>query len=201
MYDIFTCCILYFFAIISPGPSLLTIINASLNLGKKQAIATAYGVVLAIAIQISFIFAFLDIIKFIRPILIALQYILALFLFTMGVSKLFTRNTEVHVISPKIRIHPFIEGLLVEILNPFALIFFLSVFTPYVLIYTFSFKLICLALFVIIALIIFPFFALVFSSKILRYYILKNLLIVEKVSATLFILFSIKVLLGNITIK
>ena len=201
MYDIFTCCILYFFAIISPGPSLLIIINSSLNLGKKQAIATSCGVVLAIAIQVIFVFTFLDIIKFINPILITLQYILALFLFIMGISKLFARDTEVHVINPQIRIHPFIEGFLVEILNPFALIFFLSVFTPYVLIYTFSFKLICLALFVIIALIIFPFFALVFSSKIIKYYLLKNLLIIEKVSATLFIFFSIKILLGNLTIQ
>lgn len=163
--------------------------------------SAAYGIISAITIQTILAFTFLDKIKSSSFIFSILQYMLSLFLLYMGISKLFTKNISVSTITPKTTIHPFIYGLLVEILNPFALIFFLSVFTPYILINTFSFKLTCLILFIIIGLIIYSFFALLFNTTIVKNHVLRNLRIIEKISAVLFISFAIKVLLTNFTIE
>lgn len=194
VYDLLICCTVYLLGVVSPGPSLLIVAEYSLCLGRKQSIFTALGVVLGIAAQVLVVFVFLDKIRMLINSLNTLKYISAIFFFIVAAQRLFSGKCDFK--NTKINISPLIDGLLVEILNPFALIFFLSIFAPYVLSHTIYFQIICLLSFVIIGLVVFCSAALLFNSTIIKNYVFKKLHIVRKISAVIFIGFGIKILIG-----
>ena len=193
VYNILACGILYFFGVVSPGPSLLMIIDNSLTIGKKQALATAIGVTIGIVLQVLVVFIFLGKIEKLTYFLYILKYISASFLLFIGSKILFNKNidTKKNMIKSNNQVW---NGILVETLNPLAFMFFISIFTPYAYNSSIYFKAICLIEFILIGLIVFTSVAFILDNVMIKKQLLKKLYIIQKISAVMFIIFAIKLL-------
>ena len=190
-YIIIQCGILYFFGVVSPGPSLLLVVNNTLGLGKKSGVSTALGVVLGITIQVLLVLFFLDRSKQLQHFLYTLRYFAAIFLFFIGAKNLLVQSHHSHNIKSKSK---FCEGLLIEILNPFACMFFLSIFVPYLHNSTIYLKVLCLLEFVFIGLIVFLSVIFLLNNESIKDKLIKQMCVIQKVSGIVFVFFGIKMI-------
>ena len=191
LYIIIQCGILYLFRVVSPGPSLLLVINNTLGLGKKSGVSTSLGIVLGIAMQTLLVLFFLDRIQKLQCFLDTMRYISAMFLFFIGAKNFLGRNKNVHNIKSKSK---FCEGLSIEILNPFAFMFFISIFIPYLHDSTVSLKVFCLLEFISIGLIVFLSVVFLLNNASIKDKLIKKIFVIQKISGMAFIFFGIKMI-------
>lgn len=194
--------ILNFIALASPGPDFAIVVKNSLVNSKKAGIMTALGIASGEAIHLSYILLGVGVIiaKSIW-VLNTVKIIGALYLTYIGVKMIKTKNMshDVDISSAQSKIslvYAFQNGLLANLLNPKAILFFLGVFTVVVDLNTpISVLLIYAVAMCLTTLIWFIFVALVFSSKKLRNKFINVSHWVERITGSLLILISIKLLL------
>jgi threonine/homoserine/homoserine lactone efflux protein len=127
----FIVAVLYFSGISSPGPSLIFVITNSLCFGRRQGLISAIGVVVAIAIQVLLVLFFLKLIAQNDNLFIVLQHSCAAFLVYTGISLVLKDNQNIEQKLHLSNSNFFFKGFFIELLNPIAITFFLSIFTLY----------------------------------------------------------------------
>lgn len=127
----FIVALLYFTGISSPGPSLVFVITNSLCIGRRQGLMSAIGVVVAIAVQVILVLFFLKLITQNDSIFKVLQYLCAAFLVYTGISLTLKDNQNIEQQLHLSNSNFFFKGFFIELLNPIAITFFLSIFTLY----------------------------------------------------------------------
>lgn len=128
----FIIAVLYFAGISSPGPSLVFVITNSLCIGRRQGLMSAAGVVIAIAVQVMLVLFFLKLIIAQNDSLFkVLQYSCAAFLVYTGISLTLKDNKNIEQKLSLSNSNFFFKGFFIELLNPIAITFFLSIFTLY----------------------------------------------------------------------
>lgn len=127
--------LLHLLALISPGPDFFMAVNNSLKYSRKTGIWTAVGFGLGISVHILYCVAGLAYIISQSILVFSLiKFLGAGYLIYIGYKSFFSKSEEIDVkkqhkqkdISPLIAIK---TGLLTNILNPKATLFFLSLFT------------------------------------------------------------------------
>ncbi|MSO13448.1 putative membrane protein YahN [Rickettsiales endosymbiont of Trichoplax sp. H2] len=125
--------LLYIIALIQPGPSFLIICNNTLLYGRTIGLSTSLGVILGISIQSSIAIIFSNIFYKNYLFFKILKIICALIFIIFGIKNIFIFDNKLNkelAYTKKIKIYGyFLKGLLVEICNPLAFSFFLSIFS------------------------------------------------------------------------
>lgn len=122
-------------AMISPGPDFVLVVKNAARYSRRAALATTVGINLGIAVHMSYCILGLALIIAQTPWLFGLlKYAGAGYLIWIGVQALFSRGGLAAATAPggperaSVR-RAFLEGLLCNLLNPKATLFFFSVFT------------------------------------------------------------------------
>jgi len=125
---------LYLGVLVIPGPSVLLVAQSSILQAKQQGIYTALGITSGIAIQLFLILLGLSFLQEGSLLFIVLQLLSTTFLAYLGIANIATalrkqqpNKTQINSTSTS-----FLKGLLVEILNPLAFVFFTSLFALHV---------------------------------------------------------------------
>ena len=120
---------------VSPGPDFFLIIKNAARYQRSAAMMTAFGIIVAIALHMSYCVAGLAVLITTTPWLFnILKYAGAAYLIWIGIHALFSRggskinidNQTPQEVSLK---SAFLQGYLCNLLNPKATLFFLAVFT------------------------------------------------------------------------
>lgn len=123
--------IAHFFALITPGPDMLYVAKSSVNSGFRATLPAIFGISAGISLWIVLVvFGF----GFISQKLSIFNAILGVFgsiyLFYLGVKMLKSKSQTIELNAQKQSKRQFISGLMVNALNPKALLYFLSIFAP-----------------------------------------------------------------------
>ena len=125
--------LLYIIALMQPGPSFLIIFNNTLLYGKVIGLSTSLGIILGISIQSSIAIIFSNIFYTNYLFLKILKIICALTFIIFGIKNIFIfddkLNRKCAYITKNKMWKYFFKGFLVEICNPLAFTFFLSIFS------------------------------------------------------------------------
>ena len=122
-------------ALISPGPDFIVACRNAIQYSRKIGILTAVGFGIGVSIHVSYAFFGLTWIISKYDILFnTIKYIGAVYLIYLGISSLLSINTKIELTevqnSNKIKWYTAVKiGLLTNLMNPKASIFFLSLFT------------------------------------------------------------------------
>jgi threonine/homoserine/homoserine lactone efflux protein len=162
--------IAYLCGIMMPGPSLTLLIRNSLLYARSTSIQCSAGIVVGIALQAGIILIgtnFLDIDSIIFTIM---RVASALFLIYLGINSItcLKKNGRLNNLKQDNgkKSESFVEGVLLEVLNPLALTFFISILTSIVDIsVSADIKLLYWAEIIILGILWFCGFALLTSSK------------------------------------
>ncbi|EKT60104.1 LysE family translocator [Providencia sneebia] len=120
---------------ISPGPDFFLIIKNAMRYQRSAALMTAFGIIMAVALHMTYCVAGIAVLITTTPWLFdILKYLGAIYLIWIGIKSLMPHkshqvdfnNTKHEIITFK---KAFMEGFLCNILNPKATLFFLAVFT------------------------------------------------------------------------
>lgn len=120
---------------ISPGPDFFLIIKNAMRYQRSAALMTAFGIIMAVALHMTYCVAGIAVLITTTPWLFnILKYMGAIYLIWIGIKSLMPHkghqvdfnNTKHEIITFK---KAFMEGFLCNILNPKATLFFLAVFT------------------------------------------------------------------------
>ena len=191
--------IIHFLAVISPGPDFIIVTSQSINYGRLNAIKTSIGISFGILIHIilsifgvNYIFVnntiFYDLVK----------YICFIYLFYFSLSLIFSKkkhNNILHNNNKSIYKNPFLIGFLTNLLNPKALVFFISIFSIFVNQLTPFYIRVIYGMWMVFATcfwfcIISIFFTLDFSKNFLN----KYSIIISKIMGIILLIISIKVI-------
>lgn len=116
----------YISGIIIPGPSLYQIFRASLLHGRLVGLYTAFGVVVGIGIQTIIVLKAVYLLT--ENALNILKIISAVFLVMLGLIIIFKKSNSNKVSDiNKVKNTFFIQGLVIELLNPLAFVFLMSI--------------------------------------------------------------------------
>lgn len=129
--------IAYTFSTISPGADLAMIIRQSILQGRRHAILTALGVGAAVFVHISYTILGLGLLISTSPLAFnILKWAGSLYLLYIGISAFFTGKIDTNFDKEKGEkqkkqsyVKAFFMGLAVDLLNPQAVFFFLSIFS------------------------------------------------------------------------
>lgn len=137
MENILVLSVICFIAMLSPGPDFILVSRTSLVRPKKEALATAMGVVAGCFVHATYCILGLAIIITQSVILFSfIKYIGAAYLIYLGTMSLLSRTDGAPVSSasaaPRSLTSSFIQGFLCNVLNPKLAIFLLSLFTQFV---------------------------------------------------------------------
>lgn len=116
----------YFVAIALPGPSISLIIRNGLLFSKKASISASIGIMVGIAIQSALVLFSLNIMNVQSYTYYCLRLICACFLMILGIKSIISIEDNYLLHKNILSTNAFCEGLLLEILNPIALIFFFT---------------------------------------------------------------------------
>ncbi|WP_025731823.1 LysE family transporter [Carnimonas nigrificans] len=128
----------------SPGPDFLFVAQTSVQRGLKQAFVASLGVVVGILVWATLAVTGLSIIVAIRPVHIAISVLGAAYILWLGVqliaagrNKTSTGNDELAVEDKKVRIEAgygksLFKGLLTNLSNPKAVVYFGSIFSLFI---------------------------------------------------------------------
>ena len=125
----------HFLALLSPGPDFFLITQASLRLPRKYGIAVCAGIAVANFVYLVFAVFGIEIIKEWTPLMLAMKYLGAVYLVTLGTMLLRSPLRPIQMEQPTgflQRQHlgrQFTVGFRSGILNPKNAIFYLSLFT------------------------------------------------------------------------
>lgn len=131
---------IHLLAVMSPGPDFAVVVKNSLAHGRKQGVVTALGITVGILAHLTYSFLGLGFL-IAKSILIfsIVKYCGAVYLLWIGIQALRSKQnvddavTQNHVeqapVSPS---QAFKEGLLTNLLNPKATLFFVGIFTQFI---------------------------------------------------------------------
>ena len=188
---------------LSPGPDFFLIIKNAARYQRSAALMTAFGVIVAIALHMSYCVAGLAVLITTTPWLFnILKYAGAAYLIWIGIKSLLPQssqhidltNTQHEVVTFK---KAFMQGFLCNVLNPKATLFFLAMFTQVLSIdSTFSEKLWYAFIIWGLGAIYWPILVFLIQSAPIRKGLAKIQKYVDKVLGTILIAFGIRVALS-----
>ena len=125
--------IAYLCGIMMPGPSITLLIRNSFLYSRSASIQCSIGIVFGIALQSSIILIGTNFIDVESTIFTVMRIISALFLIYLGATCLKSKHDTLDDLKQKGKKYSrFVEGVLLEILNPLAITFFISILTSVV---------------------------------------------------------------------
>ena len=130
----FTVAILHLFAVASPGPDFVLVSRQCLRYGRKVALWTSLGIAIGILFHVSLSITGLSILLQNQPGLFwYLKLLASAYIGYLGIISLFSKNStqfkEFKASRIKDELKSITTGFLTNVLNPKALIFFITVFT------------------------------------------------------------------------
>ena len=130
----FTVAILHFFAVVSPGPDFVLISRQCLRYGRKVALWTSFGIAIGILFHVALSLTGLTILIQNQPTIFwFLKLLASLYIGYLGIISLISKGSnylESKIPNPdKRELKSITTGFLTNVLNPKALIFFITVFT------------------------------------------------------------------------
>ncbi|WBM60159.1 LysE family transporter [Providencia sp. PROV188] len=188
---------------ISPGPDFFLIIKNAARYQRSAAMMTAFGIIVAIALHMSYCVAGLAVLITTTPWLFnILKYAGAAYLIWIGIKSLMPQkaqsvdlmsNQHEHVTFKK----AFMQGFLCNVLNPKATLFFLAIFTQMLSVdSTFSEKLWFAFIIWGLAVIYWPILVCLIQSAPVRKGLAKVQKYVDKVLGVVLVAFGIRVALS-----
>lgn len=189
---------------ISPGPDFFLVLKNSLSYNRKMALMTCLGVISAIAIHMSYCVAGIAVLITATPWLYnALRYAGAAYLLWIGVKALLAKSSGTAYVSKQaLELNvtakaAFMQGLLCNLLNPKATLFFLAIFTQLLnASSTMVDKLVVAFIIWLEAAIWWPMVVFVFQTQIVQRRYFKLQLIIDKLLGVILIVLGVKVGLG-----
>lgn len=189
---------------ISPGPDFFLVLKNSLSYNRKMALMTCLGVISAIAIHMSYCVAGIAVLITATPWLYnALRYAGAAYLLWIGVKALLAKSSGTayvskHALELNVTAKAaFMQGLLCNLLNPKATLFFLAIFTQLLnASSTMVDKLVVAFIIWLEATIWWPMVVFVFQTQIVQRRYFKLQIIIDKLLGVILILLGVKVALG-----
>ncbi|MGL5952020.1 MULTISPECIES: LysE family transporter [Providencia] len=188
---------------LSPGPDFFLIIKNSARYQRSAAMMTALGIIVAIALHMSYCVAGLAVLITTTPWLFnVLKYAGAAYLIWIGIKSLMPQSaqqvdlnlTQHERVSFK---KAFMQGFLCNLLNPKATLFFLAIFTQVLSVdSTFSEKLWFAFIIWGLAVIYWPILVLLIQSAPVRKWLSKVQKYVDKVLGVVLVAFGIRVALS-----
>ena len=130
-----TVTIAHLIALVSPGPDFIVACRNSIQYSRKIGLWTAVGFGIGVCFHISYVFFGLTLIVSQSDFLLSsIKYIGAIYLIYLGVTSLFSKEIKIELAtnqnSPQIKWYSAVKiGLLTNLLNPKATLFFVSLFT------------------------------------------------------------------------
>ena len=130
-----TVTIVHLLALISPGPDFIVACRNAIKYSRKIGIWTAVGFGIGVCVHMSYaFFGFTWVISQSNFLLSSVKYLGAIYLIYLGISSLFLKNIKIKLTtdqnSDQIKWYTATKmGLLTNLLNPKASLFFLSLFT------------------------------------------------------------------------
>ena len=128
----------HFLALLSPGPDFFLIMQASLRLPFRYAIAVCAGITVANALYLLVAVCGLEVVRHMTWLTIALKYLGAVYLVFLGIMLLKTAKRSVDRQDSVNFLHAlhygkqFLVGFMSGILNPKNIVFYLALFTAMV---------------------------------------------------------------------
>ncbi|MCX8670496.1 LysE family transporter [Gilliamella sp. B2865] len=189
---------------ISPGPDFFLVLKNSLSYNRKIALMTCLGVISAIAIHMSYCVAGIAVLITATPWLYnALRYAGAAYLLWIGVKALLAKSSGTAYVSKQTQEldvtakSAFMQGLLCNLLNPKATLFFLAIFTQLLnASSTIVDKLVVAFIIWLEAAIWWPMVVFVFQTQIVQRRYFKLQVIIDKLLGVILIVLGVKVGLG-----
>lgn len=189
---------------ISPGPDFFLVLKNSLSYNRKIALMTYLGVISAIAIHMSYCVAGIAVLITATPWLYnALRYAGAAYLLWIGVKALLAKSSGTAYVSKQTQEldvtakSAFMQGLLCNLLNPKATLFFLAIFTQLLnASSTMVDKLVVAFIIWLEAAIWWPMVVFVFQTQIVQRRYFKLQVIIDKLLGVILIVLGVKVGLG-----
>lgn len=189
---------------ISPGPDFFLVLKNSLSYNRKIALMTCLGVISAIAIHMSYCVAGIAVLITATPWLYnALRYAGAAYLLWIGVKALLAKSSGTAYVSKQAleldvtAKSAFMQGLLCNLLNPKATLFFLAIFTQLLnASSTMIDKLVVAFIIWLEAAIWWPMVVFVFQTQIVQRRYFKLQVIIDKLLGVILIVLGVKVGLG-----
>lgn len=189
---------------ISPGPDFFLVLKNSLSYNRKIALMTCLGVISAIAIHMSYCVAGIAVLITATPWLYnALRYAGAAYLLWIGVKALLAKSSGIAYVSKQaLELNvtakaAFMQGLLCNLLNPKATLFFLAIFTQLLnASSTMVDKLVVAFIIWLEAAIWWPMVVFVFQTQIVQRRYFKLQVIIDKLLGVILIVLGVKVGLG-----
>lgn len=130
-----TVTIAHLLALISPGPDFIVACRNAIQYSRKIGLWTAVGFGIGVCVHVSYTFFGLTwVISQSNFLLSSVKYLGAIYLIYLGISSLFLKNTKIELTtdqnSHQIKWYTATKmGLLTNLLNPKASLYFLSLFT------------------------------------------------------------------------
>ena len=189
---------------ISPGPDFFLVLKNSLSYNRKMALMTCLGVISAIAIHMSYCVAGIAVLITATPWLYnALRYAGATYLLWIGIKALLAKSSATTYVSKQTQPinvtakAAFMQGLLCNLLNPKATLFFLAIFTQLLNAdSTIMDKLLVAFIICLEALLWWPLVVFIFQTQIVQRRYFKLQFIIDKLLGVILILLGVKVALG-----
>lgn len=192
--------LLQILAVISPGPDFAIIVKNSLVYSRRSALITVLGVSLGILVHIIYISLGLGIIIKNSPLLFqAIKYAGGIYLIYLGLKGIRTQKTAFDFTNHQAKkdLTPFAAfsmGFITNVLNPKAILYFLSVFTVFLAPHTPTAILMAYGFIIFSSTFIwFGLVALCFSAKKLRDRFTASKHWIERITGILLILIGLKI--------
>ena len=193
---------LYLPAIMMPGPSVSLILRNGISYSRKASVLASLGIMFGIACQSAFVLVGLSVFERDSLLFKTLSIVSALFLVYLGFKSLkgYGDTEEGPEISVKVKgtRQFFSEGFLLEILNPIAMVFFLSIFSMIVHEASTDLKILYWLEIVILGSLFFVGVGFLASTPKLSAMLKQYKRVIELVAGVIFVCFGIQALYGSI---
>ena len=130
--EFFTVALLHFFAVSSPGPDFILVTRQAIKLGRKAAIYTSLGIGIGILIHSLAAIMGLTLIISSNPYLfLCMKLAASLYLFYLGLMSIIQTSETGNEIESRdsTELNSFLIGFITNVLNPKAIIFFVTLFS------------------------------------------------------------------------
>ena len=130
--EFFTVALLHFFAVSSPGPDFILVTRQAIKLGRKAAIYTSLGIGIGILIHSLAAITGLTLLISSNPYLfLCMKLAASLYLFYLGLMSIIQTSETAKDISTRdsSELNSFLIGFITNVLNPKAIIFFVTLFS------------------------------------------------------------------------
>jgi threonine/homoserine/homoserine lactone efflux protein len=178
----------YLMGIMSPGPSLLLVVTNTLLGGRKEGFITAFGIVFAIALQVILALFFLKLVSQNIVLFVSLKTLCAGFLVYLGFGFLKGKADLEIKKDKKMLVKNFLKAFFLEMLNPIALSFFITIFAFHTKdIEDIRIKILCVLMLFTLGLIWFFSASLLVSNERMRAKFFALIKVIKKIAGVMFI--------------